>query len=143
MKFWDSSAIVPLLVEEPASSRCRALLRDDPAMAAWALARTEAVSAVRRKERAGELTREATAAALRRGRALAEAWTEVDALGPVRDRAERVLAVHVLRAADALQLAAALLLVQERPEGWPFVTLDDRLAAAAAAEGFEVIVPAP
>jgi len=66
----------------------------------------------------------------------------VDALTAVRDRADRLLGVHPLRAAAALQLAAALVLTQERPTGWLFVTADVRLAAVAAAEGFEVISPA-
>ena len=35
MIFWDSSAIVPLLVREPSSARSKALLREDPVMLAW------------------------------------------------------------------------------------------------------------
>jgi predicted nucleic acid-binding protein len=59
----------------------------------------------------------------------------------VRDRAERLLAVHAIRAADALQLAAALVLVREQSRGRDFVVADGVLAAAAEAEGFNVIVP--
>jgi predicted nucleic acid-binding protein len=72
--------------------------------------------------------------------ALAATWTEVDAISAVRARAERLVAVHPLRAADALQLAAALVLSRERPR-WPFVTGDRRLASVAELEGFDVIVP--
>jgi hypothetical protein len=72
--------------------------------------------------------------------ALAAAWTEVDGLVAVRARAERVVAVHPLRAADALQLAAALVLSKECPR-WPFVTGDRQLASVAELEGFQVIVP--
>lgn len=46
--------------------------------------------------------------------------------------------LHPLRAADALQLAAALVLSDFEPRTLPFVTLDDRLASAARREGFEV-----
>lgn len=35
MKFWDSSAVVPLLAQEPSSKACEALLKDDPAMVVW------------------------------------------------------------------------------------------------------------
>jgi len=138
MRFWDSSALVPLLVEEPLSASCRDLLRADAALAVWVLTRTEVCSAVRRKERAHELNRPQVRQALGRLVRLEAAWTEIDALRPVRDRADRLLAAHPLRAADALQLAAALLLVQERPAAFPFVTADERLSEAAEAEGFAV-----
>jgi hypothetical protein len=80
--------------------------------------------------------------ALRRVSLLEGHWTEVDALIVVREIADRLLAVHDLRAGDALQLAAALVLADERPRRRPLVTADIRLAEAAEAEGFEPIVPA-
>lgn len=141
MRFWDSSALVPLVSREPASAACVELLAGDDAMAVWAFTRLEMASAVRRKERDGELTPQEAQEAFRRISLLERAWTEVDGVRPVRARAERLLAVHPLRAADALQLAAALVLTGERPTGYRFVTRDDRLAAAARAEGFELIVP--
>ncbi len=141
MRFWDSSALLPLIHEEGRSSECRRLLRLDRAVAVWALTRTEMVSALRRREREGDLSRDAIRTCLRRIELLAARWTEVDALVPVRDRAERVLANHPLRAADALQLAAALTLADDRPRGWFVITCDDRLAAAAELEGFDIVVP--
>jgi len=141
MRFWDSSAIVPLIVEEATSPACRTLLRADRDIAVWALSRVEVSSAIWRAVRAGVLERAAALQAGKRLEALAGAWTEVDGLAAVRARAERIVAVHPLRAADALQLAAALVSSRERP-GWPFVTGDRQLAAAAELEGFDVIVPA-
>ena len=47
--------------------------------------------------------------------------------------------MHPLRAADALQLAAAFLAAERRPASLELVTLDDRVAAAARKEGFAVI----
>jgi predicted nucleic acid-binding protein len=70
---------------------------------------------------------------------LANAWLELDDVRAVRQRGIRILEVHALKAADALQLAAALLAVQDRPEQAGFVTLDSRLGTAADAEGFRVI----
>jgi hypothetical protein len=58
----------------------------------------------------------------------------------IRDRALRILAVHPLRSADALQLAAALVYCSEQPREEPFVCLDDRLRQAARTEGF-ILVP--
>ncbi len=58
-----------------------------------------------------------------------------------RDRAERALGVHALGAADAMQLAAALVVVGHRPKRRPLVVAEPRLAEAARREGFNVIVP--
>jgi hypothetical protein len=111
-------------------------------MAVWALTRTELVSAVRRRERDGDLDAADVATALGRIEGRAKRWTEVEALEPVRERAERLLGIHALRAADALQLGAALALFDDRPRGRFFLTRDAELAGAAGREGFSVIVPA-
>jgi predicted nucleic acid-binding protein len=141
MTFWDSSALLPLLVEETRSSRCRALRRAHPAVAVWFSTRTELTSALHRHAREGALTRAGLSVALHRLDALAGRWTEVEAVNEVRDRAERLLGAHPLTAADALQLGAALVLVSERPRRRPLITADERLADAAAAEGFSVQLP--
>lgn len=141
MKFWDSSALVPLVVEEARSAACRALWRADRTVVVWLLSRTEIVSAVQRLAREGLLDKKEASSALRRVERLARGWTEVDAVDEVRERAERLLAQHPLAAADSLQLAAALVATRDRPRRRAFVTADDRLAAAAEGEGFDVIVP--
>ena len=63
----------------------------------------------------------------------------MDALELVKQRAERWLRVHSLRAADALQSGAALLATQEQPQGIDFVNDDQNLAAAAHKEGFAIL----
>jgi uncharacterized protein len=141
VRFWDTSAVVPLLLEEKASAVCRRELRADPAMAVWVLTRTEVVSALRRRERAAELTAGQASDVLRRLDGRAARWTVVEAVEDVALRAERLLAVHPLRSADALQLAAALALFDDRPRGHVFLTGDDDLADASRREGFSVIVP--
>lgn len=141
MRFWDSSALVSLVVEQRASRACRALYRADPAVAVWALTRTEIASALHRLGRERLLEDRGVAAALGRLEALVDRATEVTALDGVRERAERALAVHPLRAADAMQLAAALVLTRDRPRRRAFVVADARLADAARREGFDVIVP--
>ena len=139
MKFWDSTAVVPLVSREPQSPRCRAWLRQDPVLVVWALAATEVASALARKRRAGALSEARFGDAKRRLASLEEAWSEVAAWDAVVARARRLLEVHPLTAADALHLGAALVLVQERTNGVGFATFDLRLADAARREGFTVL----
>lgn len=141
MRFWDSSAVVPLIVEEERSRSCRSLRRESPSLAVWAFTRTEVASALHRLRREGHLERSGLTRAVRRLELLARQWTEVEAFGAVRERAERLLSAHPLSSADALQLGAALVLVDERPRGRGFVTADVRLASAAEGEGFRVYLP--
>ncbi len=139
MRFWDTSAVVPLVAEEVTSRRCRDCFRADRQMVVWCLTRTEALSALCRHQREGRLTLNELAQAVRRLDSFSGRWTEVDALLPVRETASRLLRTHPLRAGDSLQLAAALVLVDHRPQRRAFVCLDDLLSAAASAEGFEVL----
>jgi hypothetical protein len=141
VRFWDSSAIVPLLAEEPASRACREVLRRDGAQVVWWLTRTEALSALCRRQRDGALTRAELGRAAQRLEKLAARWAEVEPIPAVREAAERLLRLHRLRAADALQLGAALVAADDRPRGRPFVSLDDVLTEAAEREGFTAVVP--
>ncbi len=76
--------------------------------------------------------------ARRRSERLFAALSHIVAMEQVCERAIRLLDLHDLRAADALQLAAALVASGERPQSLPFTTLDQRLGLAAQAEGFPV-----
>jgi len=141
MRFWDSSAIVPLAAEESVSRGCRALLRANPRQVVWYFTRSEAVSALFRRHRQGALDDQELRAAERRLERLSGRWTEVDGVGAVRELAERLLRFHPLTAADTLQLAAALVAVDGRPRGQVFVSLDEALLAAAQREGFDPVRP--
>ncbi|MEO8092931.1 MAG: hypothetical protein ABI726_09525 [bacterium] len=66
-------------------------------------------------------------------------WVELQPSEAIRAAAERLLAVHPLRAADALQLAAANAWRGGFGRRPPFVCFDQRLRDAAAREGFEVL----
>jgi hypothetical protein len=68
-----------------------------------------------------------------------EAWTEVQPSEILRGTAERLLAVHVLRAADSFQLAAALHWCQRQPANKELVSFDSRLRDAAYKEGFTIL----
>jgi predicted nucleic acid-binding protein len=141
MRFWDSSALIPLLVQEPSSGDMLALYEDDPEILVWWSTSVECVSALTRLERENSLASEGVAAALDRLDAIAAAWREVLPIDAARRIAIRLLRVHTLRAAEALQLAAAVIASESHPATLPLVTLDDRLAAAAEREGFRVVTP--
>ena len=139
MKFWDASAIVPLLMAETSTKAMQAIAGKDQAMLVWWATEVECASAITRLERDGALDDVASAQAFDRLQQLANGWHEVDAGDAVREAAIRFLRVHPLRAADALQLAAAFIAAERRPSTLEVVTLDDRLATAARKEGFPVI----
>ena len=141
MRFWDTSAIVPLLVTEAATAAMTTELERDPALIVWWGTEVECVSALARLERAGDLDSRALAAAIARLSPLIDAWREVEPIARVRQVATRLVRVHALRAADALQLAAAIVAAENDPPSLTFVTLDDRLARAAEREGFPVLEP--
>jgi hypothetical protein len=128
-----------MLVPERESSACYGLLEDDPEMLVWATTSVEVLSAIHRMSRTGDLQPGAAALAIEQLEVLRAGWSEVLDVEIVRTRAERLLAVHDLRAADALQLAAALTASGERTRGVGFVGLDKRLNEAARREGFRVL----
>jgi uncharacterized protein len=139
VKFWDASAIVPLLVAEPTTERLQALAAKDSSMLVWWGSEVECASALARLERDGALSLQAITFAFQRLERLASGWHEVDPSDAIREAATRFLRVHPLRAADALQLAAAFLAAERRPTSLEVVTLDDRLSTAARKEGFVVV----
>jgi uncharacterized protein len=140
MRFWDSSAIVPLLVAESATERLQALFSQDRELVVWWTTETECVSAIARRERDASMEPTAVATALTRLRALADSWDVVQPTEGVREAAARFLRVHPLRAGDALQLAAAFVLADGRPSTLELIVLDERLAGVANREGFALVV---
>jgi len=139
LRFWDSSAVVPLLVDEPTTDAVRAVLEEDPTMLVWWGTELECVSAIARLERQGDLASDAIVMALQRLEALAGGWHEVQPVEGVRRAARRALRVHSLRTADALQLAAATIGSEGQPASLDVVSLDDRLSDAARREGYAVL----
>jgi predicted nucleic acid-binding protein len=139
VRFWDASAIVPLLVIEATTQRLRALARQDPGMLVWWGSEVECASAVARLERSAVLDMNGMGLAFSGLRQLADHWDEIEPSEVIRESAMRFLRVYPLRAADALQLAAAFIAAERRPSSLQFVTLDERLAEAAQKEGFSLV----
>jgi hypothetical protein len=138
MRFGDSSAIVPLTIRESRSDRQRELLDEDPQMAVWWASPVECGSAIAPQRRDGAI--ESAGERQARGRLddLAMAWTEILPSDELRRLAGALHLRHPLRAADSLQLAAAITAAGVPPR-IAIVTLDDRLAEAAAREGFTTL----
>ena len=140
MKFWDASALIPLCLHERETSSLKKLAQADETIVAWWASPVECVSALARlrRENALSLSEEEQAQVILRS--LMTAWTEIEPSEAVREQAIRVLRLHPLRAADSLQLAAALVWCQGNPIHHEFVCLDQRLREAGRGEGF-VILP--
>jgi predicted nucleic acid-binding protein len=139
MRFWDASALVPLTVTETWSEPMEDLAREDDALVVWWGSRVECASAIRRREREGGLQPDEARQALDLLTVLGDSWAEVTPTDPVRVAAERALAVHPLRAADAIQLAAAIIWKDRAAGPHDLVCLDERLRDAASREGFAVL----
>jgi len=139
MKFWDSSAIIPLCLKEQMPETVKRLIKTDEDVVVWWATRIECFSAVSRRRREGALNADAEVKAKAILSALSTEWSEVQPAEVVRQRAERLLPIHPLRSADAFQLAAALIWAQENPQDHEIVCLDQNLREAAHKEGFIVI----
>jgi hypothetical protein len=139
VRFWDSSALTALILREPWSDRVIPLQERDSELALWWATPVECTSALSHGRRQGRLTAAEQRVAVELLSELTEPAFEIPPGDELRARAVRLLAVHPLRAADALQLASALVWCDERTAGAGFVTLDKRLREAAAREGFSVL----
>ncbi len=138
MRFWDSSAVVPLIVQQKTSGVAERWLTEDGEIVIWTLTPVEVISALWRLVRAGQLKEtgaveaESNLARLERG---AHVMRDVSQASGV---ARRLLRVHSLRAGDALQLAAAWMWTEGNPSENTLHTFDNRLTIAARREGFRV-----
>ena len=112
--------------------------RDVPEVAVWWGSHVECASAIARVQRAGVISSADAGRALETLAAILAMSFEVTPAEVVREQALRLLRIHALRAADALQLAAAIEWSGSPPSG-EFVTFDERLGVAAEREGFRVL----
>jgi uncharacterized protein len=136
--FWDSSALVPLCINEATSRHAHAQLRKFMPVVWWG-SPVEVHSAVARLHRLGKLKNVEKQGALSRLDLLSRGWREILPGDHVRELARGLLDAHELRAADGLQLAAPLTWCQQRPAKRDFVCADQRLSRAATTVGFSVL----
>jgi len=136
--FWDSSALVPLFLNEPASRMANRYLRRYTPVVWWA-SPVEITSAIERSLRSASIDAGEARQAVTSLNRLRTGWQEVSPDDAVRDFACRAVEKYPLRAADALQLAAAMVWCQQRPAGRFFLCGDKRLNEAAKRAGFAVV----
>lgn len=129
---------MPLCCYQTASAKARHLARHYSRMVIWWCTRVEAYGSLARLRREGALTAKGFPQTVASLSALSRAWLEVLPVESVRQGAEELLARQIIHAADALQLAAALVWCEGRPQRRVFVCFDQRLGGAATQVGFEV-----
>lgn len=139
MRFWDTSALVPVLIDGPATPAARSSLAEDRSVVVWWGTSVECMAAAARAARDGRIDPGRLAGVVRDLGEWRADWIEVGPTAPLRLVAERLVRTHPLRSADALQLAAAIAAAEGSPTTLPFVTRDSRLAEAASLEGFPVL----
>jgi uncharacterized protein len=137
--FWDSSALIPLCVQELTSNKVKTPAKQFPPVVWWATT-VEIYSAIARLRRSGELDA-GRQAALNRLSVLSQGWREILPSDKLRVQAGVLLDTYSLRAVDSLQLASAMIWCQQRPARQRFVSRDFRLCQAAAQAGFAVLRP--
>ncbi len=134
--FWDTSALIPLCVAQDATVRMKELMRGDSLMTVWWGTAVEGRSALARLRREGLLDEQGEEMARGFLQKMRDGWSEIEPGEKVRQQAIRFISVHDLKAADALQLAAAFIWTGGDPEGYSFVCLDGKLRGAGKKEGF-------
>lgn len=140
MSFWDTSALVPLLIQQERTAEAEAIYKKElQGVFVWWGTYSECISAVARLERNGHLGVDEAEQALEVLALLAKSWNEILPTDSVRDKSNRLLRLHPLRTGDAFQLASALVASEDHASKIAFVSFDERLAVAARKEGFKVI----
>jgi predicted nucleic acid-binding protein len=139
VRYWDASALVPLFIEEASTTEVEGWRAADPGITTWMMTRVEVISGIARRKREWPDLLARWNRAIREVHEVASRWIEISDAVTTRLHAERIVMGHPLRAADALQLGAALVAADGDPQSLELVTLDNRLAEAARREGFPVL----
>lgn len=136
--FWDTSALVPLCVQQQPSPAVRQLLEQHE-IAVWWATPVEMRSAFERLLRMGHLTVPEHVTAGVRLEKLRGGWRELQPSETLRCRAETFLISYPLKAADAFQLAAAWIWCSGSPQTCIFISGDAQLLEAASKVGFQAV----
>ena len=140
----DSSAFLKLYIQEEGSSRMMSLVQglDRHDIVILDISLVESRSALRRKQRSGEISLGEADSLVGRIYRDAESQYRVESSTPeiLRDAA-RLIDSHPLRTYDAVQLAGCLAVRNSVLLPLAFVCADFRLCAAAGSEGLAVLNP--
>jgi predicted nucleic acid-binding protein len=144
--YLDTSALVKLYIREPGTDRILRLAsrQSDSRLAILSLASVEFRSAIRKRERSGDIDRAGAARTIAKFEHHLEARFLRQTLNEsVVDAALALIDRYPLRAYDALQLAGCLTLRDTSGGDDPvFVCADQTLLVAAQSEGLSTIDPA-
>jgi predicted nucleic acid-binding protein len=135
--YWDSSALIPLCVPQPQSIRAVGLYESYNVVTLW-VTKVEMISGLTRLERMGQISHDQFLLGKQLAWEIEQDWIPVGSSASTAPLACALLEAHPLRAADALQVAAALDACNHKPLGYVFVTADQRQAEAARKSGFSV-----
>ena len=136
--FWDTSALFPLCIQESTSARALSLHKQYEIVVWWATS-VEIASALARLLRMKLLSPQEWTQAHNTASVFAKAWTVVSPSNGVRAKAQHLVEQYDLRAADALQIGAALEWCSDVPQGRKFITADGRLFRTALLAGFDAL----
>jgi uncharacterized protein len=136
--FWDTSALVPICIYHATTLQARTLLRKYAPVAWWG-SFVEVHSAIARLHREKQINDDMRQNALMRLTLLTRSWNEILPSEDLRQLAGNLLHRYPLRAADSMQLAAALTWCQQKPAQKIFLCDDKKLSEAATLSGFTVI----
>jgi predicted nucleic acid-binding protein len=134
--FWDSSALVPLCVRQSITPKAISLFQVHDVVVWWT-APVEIASALSRLLRMKHIDRSDCAKARKLARVIGDFWSVIQPSDALRRKAMQLVERYDLRAADSLQLAAALEWCEDVPHGRVFLTADERLRQAALLSGFD------
>jgi uncharacterized protein len=137
--FWDTSALVPLCLRQDETTRAQQLSRQYGKIIVWWGTSVEAYSSLNRLFQEGEIDEPGLEQAISRLDLLRTSWSEILPTEQLRELAESMPQKYNLRALDSLQLAAAFVWCNERPQKRPFICFDTRLSQAATLAGFAAI----
>jgi hypothetical protein len=112
------------------------LLYESYGIVAWWATQVEMMSGLTRLERMGQITHERFLIGKQVAREIVRDWLSVRSTESIAIDACSLLELYPLRAADALQLAAALEWCEGKPKGKVFLSFDQRLREAAGMAGF-------
>lgn len=138
--YFDTSAIIPLIVEEPGSAVCERLWAEADRVLSVRLLYAEARAALAQAHRMGRLDAAQLRAAVTELGILAEDLDHVEVDADLVHAAGQLAEDHALRGYDAVHLAAALRLAAD---DLVLVTGDRDLASAGDAVGLNVAPTSP
>ncbi|MDE0392796.1 MAG: type II toxin-antitoxin system VapC family toxin [Rhodospirillales bacterium] len=142
--YLDTSALIKLYIKEEGTERIAGIVEesDDVRLIILYLTPIEVRSAIRRREREGDI------AAADAERVLRQIEDDCSTLfltqplsSPVMEEAARLIDRYPLRAYDALQLAGCLVVREGMPGPVTFVCADTRLCDSAGKEGLAALNP--